>query len=107
MLVTNINGTKDHSCKCGTWLDHWARFGGGSLPRLCSVVNCFQLATDGAHVKKSGVLGLVDGAWYIAPLCRQHNLSTLTSLNVGEAPLVSANVQDTCGNILASLFSGR
>src|SRR5437667_3135285 len=42
MKVNNVNGTSDSSCKCGSWLDHWKKFGGGSVPTYCPVEQCLE-----------------------------------------------------------------
>ena len=37
MKVTNINGTSEYDCSCGSWLKHWEKFNsaGQSKPYLC------------------------------------------------------------------------
>lgn len=95
MKVTNVNGTSDNSCKCSSWLEHWKRFGGGSIPPYCPEKTCVQSPEVGAHVQKDGS---PDRAWYIIPLCKKHNGEAGKSLDVSDGiTLVSANVDTTCG----------
>lgn len=95
MKVTNINGTSDNKCKCGSWIKHWEKFSKLTADKCC-VKGCTSAATDGAHVQKSGS---TDGCWYIVPFCHAHNTSakdTILELKDG-THLVSANVSETCG----------
>lgn len=95
MKVRNINGTSDYTCKCGSWLEHWKNFAGGSVPNLCPETNCIELAEVGAHVQKDSSS---DSNWYIIPLCKKHNSKKGESLEVIDTlQLVSANVSETCG----------
>ena len=53
MKVTNLNGTSDNACSCGSWLKHWERFNYArqSKPTICPA--CGRNFTEvGAHVKK-------------------------------------------------------
>ena len=93
MKVKNINGTSANVCKCGSWLEHWKRFGGGTVPSYCSASSCTQKPEVGAHVQKDT---WTDSSWYIVPLCQGHNSQTGRSLEVS-ATLVPANVSLTCG----------
>lgn len=95
MKVTNINGTSQNTCSCGSWLEHWKTFSGQSLPAYCPVQNCLQKPEVGAHIQKESTS---DRAWYIIPLCKAHNAETGKSLTVRDSiALVSANVSETCG----------
>jgi hypothetical protein len=95
MKVTNINGTSDKTCKCGSWLDHWKNFSDQALPSHCPVKSCIQRPQVGAHVQKDNPS---DRSWYIIPLCTKHNGETGKSLVVSDyINLVSANVNSTCG----------
>ncbi len=94
MKVNNINGTSDNSCRCGTWLEHWKKFTGRSLPATCPELTCAQKPEVGAHVQKDSS---TDKSWYIVPLCKKHNAETGKSLNIADTPLASANVAATCG----------
>ena len=95
MKVTNINGTSDNICKCGSWLSHWKNFSGQSLPSYCPESSCTQAPEVGAHVQKDST---TDMSWYIIPLCKKHNGETGKSITVSDSiKLVSANVSNTCG----------
>ena len=95
MKVININGTSDKTCKCGSWLEHWKKFSGQSLPPFCPEVTCVQKPEVGAHVQKEST---TDKSWYIVPLCKTHNAKTGQSLEISDSiKLVSANVSETCG----------
>ena len=95
MKVKNINGTSDNTCKCGSWLDHWKRFSGQSVPTYCPEEKCTQKPEVGAHVQKDSS---TDDSWYIIPLCKTHNGETGKSLTVSDSvTLASANVSKTCG----------
>jgi hypothetical protein len=95
MRIKNINGTGGNLCKCGTWLDHWRKFGGQTLPISCPVTGCSQRPEVGAHVQKDIP---TDNNWYIIPLCKTHNGMRNTVLTVNDSVrFVSANVKDTCG----------
>lgn len=94
MKVININGTRENTCKCGSWLDHWKNYSRQSLPSYCPEAECREKPEVGAHVQKNGS---TDKSWYIVPLCKTHNGETGKSLEVGSVELVSANVNETCG----------
>lgn len=95
MKVTNINGTTDNKCKCGSWLDHWKNFSGQQLPLKCPVYFCDNTPTDGGHVQRESYL---DRSWYIIPLCKAHNGMKGETLAIYDnVTLVSANVSETCG----------
>ncbi len=95
MRVNNINGTSENTCKCGSWLSHWKKFGGNSVPNYCPEEKCTAAPEVGAHVQKDNSS---DGSWYIIPLCKTHNGQTNKSLIVNDyIKLVSANVGQTCG----------
>jgi hypothetical protein len=95
MKVKNINGTSDHTCKCGSWLEHWKKFGGVTAPTYCPVVGCLEKVEVGAHVQKDSSS---DSSWYIVPLCKTHNGKTGESIEIADwVSLVSANVSETCG----------
>lgn len=94
MIIKNINGTTEHICKCGSWLQHWANFSGSKIPCYCAVLGCSNIADVGAHVNKEG--GPRD--WYIVPLCHKHNQTKYGSLNIKDVvKLVPAAVNKTCG----------
>ncbi len=95
MKVNNINGTSQNTCKCGSWLEHWKKFSGQSLPALCPEMKCYEKPEVGAHVQKDTS---TDTNWYIVPFCKTHNGKKGESLDIsGNIILVSANVSETCG----------
>ena len=95
MRVKNINGTSDNTCKCGTWLEHWKKFSGQSLPTYCPETKCIQKPEVGAHVQRDNS---ADTSWYIVPLCKTHNGQTGESIEISDSTkLASANVSETCG----------
>ena len=91
MKITNINGTSDTICSCGSWLKHWANFSGKSVPYFCPVIGCKNTNLEGAHVQKENNL-----KWYICPLCKEHNQSSETLEIPNDFTLVSANKKETC-----------
>lgn len=95
MRVTNINGTQDNVCRCGSWIEHWKNYSNQPLPVYCPVAACMAKPEVGAHVQREDSS---DGRWYIIPLCNAHNHTTDRSLEVSNnLVLVSANVGQTCG----------
>ncbi len=95
MIVTNINGTSDNSCSCGSWLRHWLKFNTGrqSIPTICPACKNNRVEV-GAHVQKSES---TDKSWYIVPLCKACNgKSADTKLDIGKCSLASANKSLTC-----------
>lgn len=94
MRVKNVNGTSELDCKCGSWLEHWKKFSGTTLPTYCYEKSCTKKPTLGAHVQKEAEL---NGSWYIAPLCADHNKQTKSMELIDGAVLVPANVSHTCG----------
>lgn len=94
MKVKNISGTSDNSCKCGSWLEHWERHSGQTLPAHCVEATCLRVPTIGAHVQTDNS---TDTNWYIIPLCDKHN-AKISALTISDgAKLVPANVSETCG----------
>lgn len=94
MKVKNINGTSEHTCKCGSWLAHWKKFSGQTVT-MCVETSCIKTDLVGAHVQKDSV---VDSKWYIIPLCSTHNAKKGESITIADSTkLVSANVSETCG----------
>jgi hypothetical protein len=95
MRVKNINGTSDNTCRCGSWLKHWKRFGGAVPYSYCAESSCRGSQEVGAHIQ---IEGSADGSWYIVPLCSSHNAKTGGSFGLMDGTtLVSANVAQTCG----------
>ena len=95
MKVTNVNGTSANPCRCGSWLEHWKRFGRQVLPTCCPAAHCLEKDLVGAHVQKDSPH---DSGWYIVPLCKKHNGEEGKSLTIADyVVFVSANVAETCG----------
>jgi len=92
MKVTNINGTADTKCSCGSWMNHWKSFSGQTIT-LCPVGACLNKDLVGAHVQKADSQ---DAKWYICPLCGEHNKSTGTLTIPDTIKLVPANKAETC-----------
>ena len=64
-----MNGTSDNpKCPCGSWIAHWKNYTGIPNP-ACAETSCEGKGTDGGHVQKMEG----DMAWYIIPLCKEHN----------------------------------
>ena len=93
MKVKNINGTSNNVCKCESWLAHWEAFS-GQTAGFCAQETCTAVADVGAHVQKDDP---TDRAWYIIPLCKEHNKATGVMELSDSIELVSANVSQTCG----------
>ncbi len=94
MRVRNINGTGEHTCRCGTWLDHWKNFSKQDLPEFCPVTACVQKPEVGAHVQRDI---FADNHWFIVPLCRKHNAMTGQALVLNDwIRLVSSDTRFTC-----------
>lgn len=87
----NKKGTSDRSCNCGTWKQHWINNSGKSWPSLCSIENCSNSATLGAHIINSNV----DGE-KIVPACDSCNKLTGDFNLKGGVTVVSANKSLTC-----------
>ena len=95
MKVRNLKNTSDRSCKCKSWMNHWENHHpGAGIAIFCSEKGCGRV-TDlvGAHVKKHDSS---DGAWYIVPLCKQHNAAEHIIELASYATLVPANKILTC-----------
>lgn len=103
MRVTNINGTSDTTCKCGSWLQHWVNYntGGQNLPVYCSEKSCINNDLLGAHVQKANS---TDDKWYIVPLCTSHNRATGQLELVESITLAPANKKETCEKSLTSIW---
>jgi len=93
MKVKNINGRRQNSCKCGTWLDHWANICGRPLPRHCAAKTCLAKPELGAHVQRDSS---TDSNWYIIPLCVKHSIQAASLEIADTTTFVSAHVSETC-----------
>ncbi len=93
--IRNLNKTKDKSCECNTWKEHWEKHIGLKADR-CYIDGCKELDIVGAHIKR-----VDNGNHFIIPLCRKHNgFSSDIIMRVSifyRLRFVSANVQKTCG----------
>jgi len=109
MVVKNVNGAMRTVCGCGSWLNHWRRFGtpGEAFTRkqACSVVVCSQPIEVGALVQKEVLegmkaLGMVgDASWYVIPLCSDHSRQRSGALQVeDDCGLAPASQDETCGH---------
>lgn len=96
MKVTNINGTSDHDCSCGSWLKHWENYNylGQKRPLICPACGS-PFVEVGAHVQKHAS---ADEKWYIVPLCKGCNNKPRDSiLDIGICALAPASKESTCG----------
>jgi hypothetical protein len=92
--VKNINGISGNTCKCGSWLEHWKKFGNGTI-KYCSEQSCAMVDLVGAHVMKADGN---DDNWYIIPLCKVHNKLKGQELDIVVSTVfVPANTEETCG----------
>lgn len=87
----NKGGTGSRSCNCGSWKQHWINVSGKSWPKKCSIQNCTNDATLGAHIINSSVSGEK-----IVPVCDSCNKLSGEFTLKGGVTLVSANKQDSC-----------
>lgn len=91
--VKNINNTSENKCSCGSWLEHWKKFSGYTVPTYCSEVTCRNKPEVGAHVQVEGK----GSAWYIILLCSEHNAKRGETIDVMDsAIIVPANKAETC-----------
>ena len=108
MVVKNLNKSRSAVCSCGSWLNHWRRFGtpgpAFAKKQLCSVVVCSNPIEVGALVQKEVLdgmkpLGMVgDASWYVIPLCAHCQRTSGLTLQVGDdCGLAPANLSETCG----------
>jgi hypothetical protein len=88
---SNKNGTTDRDCPCKTWKQHWINFSNKVWPEKCSVKDCENEATLGAHVINDGAEGE-----RIAPLCDSCNKLTDSFTLKGSTSVPSANKAKTC-----------
>ena len=90
MRVRNVNGTVNHTCNCGDWLDHWKKFSDQSLPKFCPERGCLEKPELGAQVRKDDS---TDTGLYIVPLCREHHAQNGKPLTIDDTmKLVPANM---------------
>lgn len=90
MLVWNMRGASDVKCSCGSWIVHWAKFGGQTTLAVCSANGCFQVATVGAQVAANGKAVII-------PMCDLHNQQDQAIDVFDYSFAVSADIARTCG----------
>ena len=93
MKVENIDCTKDNTCKCGSWLQHWKNYSDDSASH-CSASGCENPMEVGVNVQKADSH---DRDWYIVPFCEAHSHTTYHVDLVFTTKLVPANTSETCG----------
>ena len=96
MKVKNLKGSATTSpkptCKCESWIEHWAS-NKGFKPLYCR--SCGSSSNlVGGHVIK---VGSYDQKRYIVPICKDCNNKDNLEFDVEEKDLVSANC-DNCIN---------
>ena len=73
-FVYNVDGTSVRKCQCSygskTWLSHWERGTGLTLPDKCGAKYCSAYVEVGAHVKH---IGSDQRIVWIIPFCQYHN----------------------------------
>lgn len=89
---SNATGTTGESCPCGTWKDHWLKHSGKSWPAACSVKDCTEPPTLGAHIENPSVTGR-----HIVPMCDSCNGSDGAFDLAGGVTLVPAKAMSSCG----------
>lgn len=88
MLVSNLPDVSK-PCRCGSWLQHWAKFGGCTTLAICSANECCKIAKVGALVS-------VNGKSLIIPMCERHHQQRYP-VDVYDHTLgVSADEMKTC-----------
>ncbi len=70
---SNATNTSNESCICDSWKDHWIKHSKKSWPTECSVKDCTETPTLGAHVKNPAITGN-----RIVPMCDGCNQLTGT-----------------------------
>ncbi len=94
MKITNINGTSQDACPCGSWLEHWKKFSRQQIT-YCAVSTCVKKDIVGVLVQRDDP---TDRNWYVIPLCKTHSGEKGKALEVGIVyQLVSADTAETCG----------
>lgn len=94
---SNVEGSADYKCGCGSWREHWENFSDEDWPDLCSVIGCFEEASVGAHIQQRNSESGKNPT-FIAPFCEKCNgKSPKTRFNLmPDTVLVSANQSKTC-----------
>ena len=87
----NKKDTGSRNCNCGSWKKHWINFSGKEWPTTCSVVDCEESPTLGAHVINPDVTGEK-----IVPMCDSCNKIIEAFYLKPNIRTVSANISETC-----------
>jgi hypothetical protein len=87
----NKKGTGERKCRCGSWKDHWINISGKEWPALCSVADCKETPTLGAHV-----INTKDLNEKIVPMCDSCNKINESFALKSDVVIVSANTAETC-----------
>jgi hypothetical protein len=88
-----INDPETKLCRCGSWLNHYKKFG-ANIVRLCVVKECTGHELTGVKVQKQDS---EDVKIYIIPLCTTHAESKDELEIYDSIPLVSSDTKKTCG----------
>ena len=70
---SNVVGSAEEQCRCGSWKEHWLNYSKQAWPGNCSVLGCSRPPRMAANVYNAGV----DGQ-YITPMCETCNKSKET-----------------------------
>jgi hypothetical protein len=93
----NKGGTSTRSpecCYCGTWKNHWLENTNKPWPKKCSIFNCDEPPTSGAHIFHPDV-----GYEVIVPACSSCNNPSNTNLFSLKSETISVYAnQDKCEN---------
>jgi len=83
---------RSEKCKnCGPWKEHFKKVSDKEWPSECSVSECNEEPTDGAHMIQNN-----NGIEYIVPSCRRHNKAEGELTLKDRFNVVHANVEETC-----------
>jgi len=95
--IKNANGTAERECRCGSWIVHWKKFS-AEEPRKCSVSECENDGTEGAHVLRPEAKNEdLKTHPYIVPMCKEHNgMHEDTFTTKEQVTFVWANKGETC-----------
>ena len=104
----NRKGTDNYKWESGSWRNYWEMYSDSEWPSKCCKEGCDQVASDGAHIMKSGYGN--SNELYIVPFCKSCNHKTDKTndnkFNLKEDTiLVSANTQEIKKNKMAEEFS--
>ena len=92
MKVKIIQGARQTTCACGSWLRHWEKFSGHTAT-YCPVEGCWNKDLVGASVQKADD---PDESCYIVAMCYGHSVSMDVHIVSDAYTLVSADKKKTC-----------